>query len=213
MQSLNKRNNKVLKHQGIKPFVPVLIILLILSLDQLSKFWVKTHMFIGQEYIVIPNWFRIHFIENEGMAFGMKLGIPAGKLILSLFRIVAVIAIGWYLVKTVRRNENVLKSSILALIFAGAAGNIIDSTIYGLLFTESTYYQVATFSPGQGYAPLLYGKVVDMLYFPLIETTLPSWIPFMGGENFVFFRPVFNIADSSITIGVLLLLIFHKKFF
>lgn len=202
-----------MKHQGIKPFIPVLIILLILTLDQLSKFWVKTHMFIGQEYIVIPHWFRIHFIENEGMAFGMKLGIPAGKLILSLFRIVAVIAIGWYLVKTIRRNENLLKSSILALIFAGAAGNIIDSTIYGLLFTESTYYQVATFSPGQGYAPLLYGKVVDMLYFPLIDTTLPSWIPLMGGENFVFFRPVFNIADSSITVGVLLLLIFHKKFF
>lgn len=202
-----------MKNQGIKPFVPVLIILLILTLDQLSKFWVKTHMFIGQEYIVIPNWFRIHFIENEGMAFGMKLGIPAGKLILSLFRIGAVIAIGWYLVKTVRRNENLLKSSILAFILAGAAGNIIDSTIYGLLFTESTYYQVATFSPGQGYAPFLYGKVVDMLYFPLIDTTLPSWIPFIGGENFTFFRPVFNIADSSITIGVILVLIFHKKFF
>lgn len=202
-----------MKNQGIKPLVPVLIILLVLTLDQLSKFWVKTHMFIGQEYIVFPNWFRIHFIENEGMAFGMQLGIPAGKLLLSLFRIAAVIAIGWYLVKTVRKNENLLKSSILALIFAGAAGNIIDSTIYGLLFTESTYYQIATFSPGQGYAPFLYGKVVDMLYFPFIDTTLPSWIPFMGGENFVFFRPVFNIADSSITVGVLLLLIFHKKFF
>lgn len=213
MQSLNKRNPKALKKQGFKPFIPVLIILLVLTLDQLSKFWVKTHMFIGQEYIVIPHWFRIHFIENEGMAFGMQLGIPAGKLVLSLFRIAAVIAIGWYLVKTIRRDEKLLKSSILALIFAGAAGNIIDSTLYGLLFTESTYYQIATFSPGQGYAPLLYGKVVDMLYFPLIDTTLPSWIPWMGGENFVFFRPVFNIADSSITIGVLLLLIFHKKFF
>ncbi|MGC8865071.1 MAG: lipoprotein signal peptidase [Bacteroidales bacterium] len=202
-----------MKKQGFKSFIPVIIIFLVLTLDQISKFWVKTNMFIGQEYIIIPNWFRIHFIENEGMAFGMQLGIPAGKLMLSLFRIIAVIAIGWYLIKSIQKKEKLLKTSILALIFAGAAGNIIDSALYGLLFTESTYYQIATFSPGHGYAPLLYGKVVDMLYFPLIDTTLPSWVPWMGGENFLFFRPVFNIADSSITIGVLLLLIFHKRIF
>jgi signal peptidase II len=170
-------------------------------------------MFLGQEFVIIPDWFRIHFIENEGMAFGMQLGIPGGKLLLSLFRIIAVLAIGWYLVKTIQKNESFLKSSVLALILAGAAGNIIDSIFYGQLFTESTYYQVATFNPGNGYAPLLHGKVVDMLYFPIIDTTLPSWLPIFGGENFLFFRPVFNIADSSITIGVILLLIFRKKLF
>ncbi len=168
-------------------------------------------MFIGQEYVVIPNWFKIHFIENEGMAFGLQLGIPGGKLLLSLFRIIAVMAIAWYLIKSIKKKEHLLKTSILALILSGALGNIIDSTLYGKIFTESSYYQVASFSPGNGYAPWLYGKVVDMLYFPIIETILPSWIPFWGGENFVFFRPVFNIADSSITIGVLLLVIFHKK--
>ncbi|MEW6136555.1 MAG: lipoprotein signal peptidase [Bacteroidales bacterium] len=197
----------------IKQVFPALIIIFVLIVDQVSKFLVKTSMFLGQEFVIIPDWFRIHFIENEGMAFGMQLGIPGGKLLLSLFRIIAVLAIGWYLVKTIRKNESFLKSSVLALILAGAAGNIIDSIFYGQLFTESTYYQVATFNPGNGYAPLLHGKVVDMLYFPIIDTTLPSWLPFFGGENFLFFRPVFNIADSSITIGVILLLIFHKKLF
>ncbi|MEJ5302668.1 MAG: lipoprotein signal peptidase [Bacteroidales bacterium] len=197
----------------MKQVFPALIIIFVLIVDQVSKFLVKTSMFLGQEFVIIPDWFRIHFIENEGMAFGMQLGIPGGKLLLSLFRIIAVLAIGWYLVKTIRKNESFLKSSVLALILAGAAGNIIDSIFYGQLFTESTYYQVATFNPGNGYAPLLHGKVVDMLYFPIIDTTLPSWLPFFGGENFLFFRPVFNIADSSITIGVILLLIFHKKLF
>ncbi|MDK2908704.1 MAG: signal peptidase [Bacteroidales bacterium] len=197
----------------IKQVFPVLIIILVLIIDQVSKFLVKTSMFLGQEFVIIPDWFRIHFIENEGMAFGMQLGIPGGKLLLSLFRIIAVLAIGWYLVKTIQKNESFLKSSVLALILAGAAGNIIDSIFYGQLFTESTYYQVATFNPGNGYAPLLHGKVVDMLYFPIIDTTLPSWLPIFGGENFLFFRPVFNIADSSITIGVILLLIFRKKLF
>lgn len=202
-----------MKRVSLRQILPLIIIMLILVVDQATKFVVKTSMFIGQEYIVIPYWFRIHFIENEGMAFGMQLSIPGGKLLLSLVRIIAVVVIGWYLIQSVKKNESILKTSILALLLAGATGNIIDSVFYGRLFTESTHYQVATFSPGNGYASLLHGKVVDMFYFPLIDTTLPSWIPIWGGENFIFFRPVFNVADSSITIGVLLLLIFHKKFF
>lgn len=164
--------------------------------------------------MVFANWFFIHFTENEGMAFGMKLGGSSGKLILSIFRIIAVILIGWWLYRVTRSKVNTGLVTCISLIMAGAIGNIVDSAFYGIIFNESTYMQVAKIFPeGGGYASFLHGKVVDMLYFPLIETRYPSWMPFVGGDDFIFFRPVFNIADSSITTGVLMLIFFQKKFF
>ncbi|MGC8823754.1 MAG: lipoprotein signal peptidase [Bacteroidales bacterium] len=190
-----------------------IIIIAVLIIDQLLKIWVKTHMYLGQEF-KITDWFIIHFTENKGMAFGIELGDgDQAKLLLSLFRLVAIGAIGYYLYTLVRRNAPVGLIACISLILAGAIGNMIDSTFYGLIFNES-YYQVATmFPPEGGYAGFLHGKVVDMFYFPIIKTTLPAWVPFWGGQEFVFFRPVFNIADSAITVGVIILLIFQKKFF
>lgn len=191
----------------------LLIIFLILLIDQALKIWIKTNMYIGQEYNVFGNWFIIHFTENEGMAFGMKFGGEYGKLILSLFRIVAVAAIGWYLYKLIKENADKLYIICMSLIFAGAVGNIIDSVFYGLIFSES-YFNIAQFMPAEGgYAGLLHGKVVDMFYFPLFSGYYPDWFPLWGGEDFLFFRPVFNIADSAISIGVVLLIIFQKRFF
>lgn len=192
----------------------IVLVLLILIIDQAFKIWIKTHMVLGQEFHVIGDWFLIHFTENEGMAFGMKLGGSAGKLFLSVFRIVAVIVIGYYIYTLNRKKQPAGLLLSLSLIFAGALGNIIDSAFYGLLFSASSYHQAAVFLPeGGGYAPFLYGRVVDMLYFPLIETNLPDWLPIWGGKHFIFFRPVFNIADSSITTGVIMLIVFQKKFF
>ena len=186
------------------------IVLTTLVLDQALKIWVKTHMYLGQEYQIF-DWFYIHFTENNGMAFGMEFGGDWGKLGLSLFRIVFVVFMASFLLKLIRKNADKVLIVSLSLVLAGAIGNIIDGTLYGILFSES-YRQLATFLPeAGGYAPLFFGKVVDMFYFPIFKGYLPEWIPFWGGDYFVFFRPVFNIADSAISIGVAMMVIFQKK--
>jgi signal peptidase II len=192
---------------------PLPYVLLILLLDQASKIWIKTSMYLGQEFNIFGNWFIIHFTENNGMAFGLELGGETGKIILTLFRIVAVIVIGYFVFKLPK--EGAPKGLIIcgALVLAGAIGNILDSVFYGLIFNES-FGQVATlFPPEGGYAPILQGRVVDMLYFPIIEGYMPEWVPFWGGEYFLFFRPVFNIADSAISVGIFIIFIFNKRFF
>lgn len=189
--------------------ISITIILTILLLDQIVKIWIKTHFAIGDE-IKITNFFYLHFIENEGMAFGMSF---FDKKYLTLFRIAASIGIAYYIYKSIKNNSEQLFIISLSLIFAGAIGNIIDSLFYGQIFTESTLFSNATWTPwGQGYAPIFYGKVVDMLYFPLISGTYWSWIPIVGGTSFTFFAPVFNIADASITIGVILILVYEIFF-
>ena len=212
----------------------VVIIIAVLLIDQISKIWIKTHFELSQEIKVLGlDWFRIHFLENNGMAWGKEFGGKNGKLYLTLFRLVAISGIGYWLYTAVRSNAAKILITSIALIFAGALGNIIDSVFYGVLFSESTYNSVATFMPeAGGYNTWFYGKVVDMLYFPLIDTQLPSWlpaisfvwpdwIPFLGGDTFnlfvdrrfTFFDPVFNVADMAISTGVGILLIFNKKAF
>lgn len=191
----------------------LLIILGVLAVDQASKIWIKTNMYLGQEHSVFGNWFIIHFTENNGMAFGLEFGGEIGKIALSLFRIVAVGVIGFYLFNTARKGAKTGLIVAGSLIFAGALGNIIDSVFYGLIFNDS-YHQIAElFPPEGGYAPMLHGRVVDMLYFPLISGTFPAWFPLWGGEDFLFFRPVFNIADSAITIGISMIILFQKRYF
>jgi signal peptidase II len=193
-----------------------LVIFIVLLLDQALKFWVKTNMYLQEEIPMIGDFFRLHFIENEGMAFGMAWGGVTGKIVLTLFRIVAVIFIGYLLRHLIKQKNPFGLILSMSLILAGALGNIIDSVFYGVLFEASHWgsYQPAAFLPeGGGYAPLLQGKVVDMLYFPLFSGQYPEWVPFVGGREFLFFRPVFNLADSAITIGVIIILLFQKKFF
>lgn len=195
-------------------WVAIAIIFGVLIIDQIVKIWIKTHMHIGEEFHFLWGKGIIHFTENEGMAFGMTLGGWWGKLSLSLFRIAAITLLTWYLVKTIKRNTATIGFIICwSLIIAGATGNMIDSAFYGLIFNDS-YYQVSTLFPAEGgYAPFLHGRVVDMFYFPLFQGYWPQWMPFCGGEDFLFFRPVFNIADASITMGAICLLLFNRKIF
>ncbi|HDR88397.1 MAG TPA: lipoprotein signal peptidase [Bacteroidetes bacterium] len=186
----------------------------ILIVDQVSKYFVKTGMTLGEEIRVFGNWFIIHFIENNGMAFGMEMGGESGKIILSLFRLVAIAAITWYLVKLIRGKAPNGLIMAISLVLAGAIGNMIDSAFYGLIFSESTPFETAVLFPeGGGYSSFLHGKVVDMLYFPVIRGVYPEWFPFWGGESFIFFRPVFNLSDACITTGVLMILVFQKRYF
>ena len=191
----------------------ILIVLVVLFIDQALKIWIKTNMSLGQEFSVIGNWFFIHFVENNGMAYGFEFGGNYGKIFLSLFRIVAIFAIGWYIMKLVKKDISMGFIACVSLIFAGAIGNIIDSAFYGMIFSDS-YGQVAKFFPeGGGYATFLHGRVVDMFYFPLFSGVYPDWVPFAGGSDFQFFRPVFNVADSSISIGIFTIIIFYRKQF
>lgn len=177
---------------------PIIAILFIVVLDQALKTWVKTNMFLGQEFNILGNWFIIHFTENNGMAFGMEFGGELGKLALSIFRIIAVGGIGYGLIHLIKNKYNRGLIMNVAFIFAGALGNIIDSVFYGIIYS---------------YEKLFHGRVVDMLYFPLIEGNLPVWLPIWGGEDFIFFRPVFNLADASISIGVIFILLYQKRYF
>ncbi len=191
----------------------ILIIILILVADQILKFWVKTHMVIGEDIPLFGKWGMLHFVENNGMAFGMEMGGKAGKLVLSIFRIIAITGIGWFLNSIIRKKVNTGLIIAVSVILAGAIGNIIDSAFYGIIFSESYYQPAILFPEGGGYASFLLGKVVDMFYFPVINTQWPDWSPFSPGESFIFFRPVFNIADSAITCGVISILIFQKRMF
>jgi signal peptidase II len=190
----------------------LLLIFFLLLIDQTIKIIVKTHMVVGEEYSILGSWFRIHFLENNGMAFGMEWGGSAGKITLSVFRMVAIAGISWYLSVLIKKKSHLGLILSVSAIIAGAAGNLIDSAFYGLIFSESWHTPAVLFPGGGGYAPFLQGRVVDMLYFPIINTHWPDWSPFRAGESFVFFRPVFNIADASITTGVLAILFFQKRF-
>jgi len=195
----------------------LLLIAVILLIDQISKIYIKTNFELGQSTEVF-NWFKIHFIENSGAAWGAKLSdfLPisesAGKLILTVFRLFAVAGIGYWLYDTIRKKSPKVLILAVSLIFAGALGNIIDSVFYGLIFDHSNG-QVATLFSDEPYGGLFYGKVVDMLYFPMVDTIWPEWIPYFGGKAFRFFEPVFNIADTAISTGVGILLVFKKKAF
>lgn len=198
------RNNKT-----FKAWMAVAIVVAILLIDQIIKIEVKTNMTLGEAKRV-TDWFYIEFIENNGMAYGMKF---INKLVLSLFRLFAIGFIGYYLAKIIKKNVAPLGCIVLiAMVLAGAAGNLIDCLFYGLIFDASTPFTVSQFVPfGEGYSTFLHGKVVDMFYFPIIQTTWPEWVPYFGGSEYVFFSPVFNFADACISVGVVALLLFYRK--
>ena len=190
-----------------------LVIAVLLIADQVLKIWVKTNFYLGEERKVFGNWFILHFVENRGMAFGFEFAGRFGKVLLTLFRLVAASAIMVYLLKLIKKGIPTGLAISIAMIFAGAVGNIFDSAFYGLLFSDS-YGRVAEFLPAAGgYETFLHGSVVDMFFFPIIKGTWPSWSPIHAGEPFLFFRPVFNIADSSITVGITIILLFYRKYF
>ena len=199
----------MVKHDIAKRgWLAALLVLAILIIDQVIKIWVKTHMTL-HEQIEILSWFKIVFIENNGMAYGMEIG---SKLVLSIFRIIAIAFLGYYIVLQVRKQARWGYLICLSMVIAGATGNIFDSMFYGLIFNSSSEFYQSYFVPfGTGYAPFLMGKVVDMFYFPIITTTWPTWIPFVGGQPYVFFSPIFNFADASISVGVVMLLLFFRK--
>lgn len=198
------RNNKT-----FKAWIAIAIVIAILLIDQIIKIEVKTNMTLGEAKRV-KDWFYIEFIENNGMAYGMKF---INKLVLSLFRLFAIGFIGYYLAKIIKKNEAPIGYIVLiAMVLAGAAGNLIDCLFYGLIFDASTPFTVSQFVPfGEGYSTFLHGKVVDMFYFPIIQTTWPEWMPYVGGSEYVFFSPVFNFADACISVGVVTLLLFYRK--
>lgn len=190
----------------------VIIVILVLLIDQISKIYVKTNFTLGEE-IYIFEWFRFHFIENNGMAWGVEFGGRIGKLFLTLFRLIAITAIGYWLYDAIKKEQHQILIIAVSLIFAGAIGNIIDSIFYGIIFTESLPGILATFAENGGYNSMFHGKVVDMFYFPFWSGYLPEWLPFWGGNYFTFFNAIFNVADSAISIGVVLLIIFNKQVF
>jgi signal peptidase II len=191
----------------------ILFVTIFLILDQALKIWVKTHMQIGDEIHIFGNRGMLHFIENNGMAFGMEMGGKAGKLVLSIFRIIAIGGIGWFLFSIIKKKVSLGLVMAVSAILVGAIGNLIDSAFYGMIFSESYTSPAVMFPAGGGYSSFLQGRVVDMFYFPVIQTHWPEWSPFRPGESFIFFRPVFNIADSCITCGVISILIWQKKMF
>ncbi len=195
-----------------KKNIAIITVILAILIDQISKMYVKTHFRLGEEVIVFANWFKIHFTENNGMAWGFEFGGKAGKLFLTLFRIVAVTGIGYWLWQGIKKKQHTGVIIAVALILAGAVGNIIDSVIYGVIF-NTPVNGVATLFAEDPYGALFFGKVVDMLYFPMWEGNLPAWLPIWGGKHFTFFNAIFNAADSWITIGVILLFIFNKQAF
>jgi signal peptidase II len=201
----------------VKARQTVLLISLIILVDQVLKFYIKLNFYAGEEHKIMGEWFRLHFVENEGMAWGWKFGGGFGKIALTLFRLVAVIWGSFLLRDFIRKHYHRGFIICAALIYAGALGNLIDSMFYGLIFNESSFFSqniAQLFPSGGGYAGLFHGKVVDMLYFPIItDAHYPSWVPFVGGDEFVFFRPVFNIADASISVGVIAILLFQNRFF
>lgn len=186
----------------------ILTVFFVLVADQSLKFFIKLHYPLGYDHPIF-SWFHLYFIENNGMAFGMEL---FGKLFLSLFRIAASVFLIYYIVKIIKRNYPAGYVIAISLILAGAIGNLLDSMFYGVLFSDSAAGIAQLLPIGGGYAPLFYGRVVDMLYFPLIHGQLPSWIPFWGGEDFIFFRPIFNLADSAVTVGVFIILLFYRRY-